>query len=251
MTAAPDSAAAALDRVPGPDAVARRREQRFFLGMAAAVALTAFVGFAPTYYLKGLFGAPPLSPLVHLHGLLSTLWVLLYFSQTSLVATGHTRIHRRLGLVGAILAVLLLGVGYPTALEAARRGFTPPGGPPPLVFLAVPLGTLVAFLVLLGLGLSFRGRSPIHKRLMLLATIALLAPALARIGLQVGLPGPAFPLGGTIAFVASAWLYDRSAHGRVHTAFLWGGLLLVLSIPLRFLLGRTAEWQAFALWLLG
>jgi hypothetical protein len=226
------------------------REQRFFVGMAAAVALTAFVGFAPTYYLKGLFGAPSLSPLLHLHGLLSTLWIVLFVSQTSLVATGHTRVHRRLGLVGAVLAVLLLGVGYPTALDAARRGVTPPGGPPPLAFLAVPLGTLVAFLVLLGLGLHFRGRSPIHKRLMLLATIALLAPALARIGLLIGVPGPALPLGGTIVFVASAWLYDRKAQGRVHPAFLWGGLLLVLSIPLRFLIGRTAAWHALAVWLL-
>jgi hypothetical protein len=231
--------------------LAWRREQRFFLGMAAAVALTVFLGFAPTYYLKGIFQSPPLSPLLHAHGLLSTLWVVLYLTQTSLIAAQQTRLHRRLGAVGAMLAVLLLTLGWFTAIDAARREVTPAGGPPPLAFLAVPLGTLFAFLVLLGLGLYLRSRSQAHKRLMLLATIALLAPALARIGLQVGLPGPAVPIGGTIAFVAGCILYDRWAHSRVHPAFLWGGPLLVLSIPLRFLIGLSGAWQAVAAWLVG
>jgi hypothetical protein len=251
MITTPDSAAPTLGASRDPVTRAWRREQRFFLGMAAAAALTAFLGFAPTYYLKGLFGTPALSPLVHAHGLVFTLWIGLYLAQTSLIAAHHTRLHRRVGAAGAALAVLVLTVGCMTALDAARRGVTSPGGPPPLVFLAVPLGTLTAFVVLLGLGLYHRRRSQAHKRLMLLATIALLAPALARIGPHFGLPGPAMVFAGTIAFVFSCVLYDRRAHKRVHPAFLWGGPLLVLSIPLRFLVGRTSAWHAFAVWLVG
>lgn len=37
----------------------RSRDRRFFTGMAVAAALTAFAGFARSYYLKGVFGAPP------------------------------------------------------------------------------------------------------------------------------------------------------------------------------------------------
>ena len=84
---------------------------------------------------------------------------------------------------------------------------------------------------------------------MLLATIALLVPALARLGLQLKAPGPLLPLAGTIAFVAATWVYDWRAEGRIHPAFLHGGVLLVLSIPVRFLVGGTAAWQRLATWL--
>ena len=147
----------------------RRRDHRFFTGMAIASALTAFIGFAPSYYLSGAFGGRPLTTLVHVHGAIATAWILLFLTQTSLIAAKRTDLHRRLGVAGALLAVLLLAVGYLTAVEAARRGVTPPGGPPPLAFLAVPIGTLVVFAILVGAGLAQRRRSQTHKRLMWLA----------------------------------------------------------------------------------
>jgi FtsH-binding integral membrane protein len=226
----------------------RNRDRRFFTGMAIAAALTVFVGFAPTYYLRGLFDARPLSPLVHLHGIVSTAWILLFLTQTSLVAARRTDLHRRLGIVGVVLAVGVLGVGFVTAVTAARNGVTPPGGPPPLAFLSVPLGTLFAFGLLAATGLYNRRRSETHRRLMLLATIAILTPAIARFR-HLGFGGPPLAIGGTCAFVLVCFCYDRLAHGRIHPAFLWGGLLLMLSLPARFALGRTETWLAFASWL--
>ena len=40
----------------------RNRDHRFFTGMAIAIAVTVFVGFAPSYYLSGVFGGRPLPP---------------------------------------------------------------------------------------------------------------------------------------------------------------------------------------------
>ena len=51
---------------------AARNDRPFYTGMSVASVITVFVGFAPTYYLKGYFGAAPLAPLVHLHGLVFT-----------------------------------------------------------------------------------------------------------------------------------------------------------------------------------
>ncbi len=229
-------------------AVAERgRDRWFFTGMAAACAMTVFIGFAPTYYLRDA-GAPPLPTLVHLHGALSTSWILLFLTQTSLVAASRTDLHRRLGVAGAVLVGLLLVVGFLTAVEGARRGVTPPGGPPPLMFLSVPLGTLLAFAILAGTGLSQRRHSETHKRLMLLATIAILTPAIARMHF-IGSGGPLVAIGGTCLFVVTCMIYDRVAHGRVHPAFLWGGLFAMLSLPARFALGRTDAWLSIAQWL--
>ena len=169
-----------------------RRDRRFFTGMALAAAVTVFTGFAPTYFLKGVFGAPALSPLLHLHGLLFTSWILLFVAQVSLVAAGRTDLHRKLGVAGGALAVLMVVVGMAAAIGSARRGFSPPGGPPPLMFFVIPFSDLWVFSGLMGTGLYFRRRSETHKRLMLLATIALLTPAIARLPYVLTLGPPAF-----------------------------------------------------------
>jgi uncharacterized membrane protein YozB (DUF420 family) len=221
----------------------------FFGAMAVVSLLVVVVGFARSYYLGRFFGAPRLTSLVHLHGLVSTSWMLLFLTQTSLVAARRTDLHRRLGLAGLVVAVLVVVVGYLTAIEAARLGRMPPGAPSSLGFLAIPLGTVVSFGVLAGLALVKRRRSESHKRLMLLATIAMLPPAFARMGRLVEMEGPPFAIGGTCLLVLTCLAWDRMAHGRVHPAFLWGGLLLMLSLPLRFAMGGTEAWLSIARWL--
>ncbi len=64
--------------------VNRRRERVFYTGMAAAFVLTVFAGFARTYYLRPYFGTPALTPLLHLHGVVFTSWLVLLLAQTVL-----------------------------------------------------------------------------------------------------------------------------------------------------------------------
>jgi hypothetical protein len=58
--------------------------------MAIAFAVTVFVGFSRSYFLKSWYGTPELSRLLHLHGLVFTTWFLVFLAQTVLVATGRT-----------------------------------------------------------------------------------------------------------------------------------------------------------------
>jgi hypothetical protein len=41
-------------------------------------------------------------------------------------------------------------------------------------------------------------------------------------------------------------VYDFLSRGRVHKAYIWGGAILVLSIPVRLGLSTTSAWRAFA-----
>ena len=225
----------------------RGREHRFFTGMAVLALLIALVGFAPTYYLRGFTAAPPLTGLVHLHGALATSWLLLFLAQTSTVLAGRTDIHRRLGLAVAAVGGLFVVVGYLTAVEGARQGVAPPGMTQP-GFLAIPLAALVSFAVLAGLGIAWRRRRETHRRLMLLATIAILIPAFARFR-WLGIGGPAVGVAGTCLLVLAFMVWDRRVHGRIHPALLWGGGLLVLSLPARLALARSETWVEIARWL--
>ncbi len=80
-----------------------RYDHFFFSAMALAMLTTAFVGFAHTYYLAGVFRAPLPSLIIHLHGAAFSCWILLLVTQTSLVAAGRVDLHRRLGMAGLLV----------------------------------------------------------------------------------------------------------------------------------------------------
>lgn len=252
MTA--DTAAFALPAAVPRPANAWARDRRFFTGIALAMMLTVFAGFAPSYYLKvvtgrpGVSGQPILSPLMHVHGLVFTSWIVLFLIQTRLVAGRRLALHRRLGYGAAVLAAAMIVLGVGAAVDAARRGAAPPGGPPPLVFMIIPLADMVIFSTLVGAGMWFRRRGDIHKRLMLTSTISILTPAIARVpGVLAAGPLAFFAL--TDLFVVAGMVYDRMTRGRVHPAFWWGGGLLLASQAGRLALSGTPWWLAVATWL--
>lgn len=235
-----------------PKSSGKSVNRRFYLWAGVFAALIVFTGFAQTFYLKGMFETPTLSGLLMMHGVIMTLWFALFIAQVRLNAVGRNDLHRRLGVFGAILAGLVVAVGVAVAIDSARRGFTPAPEVPPLVFMAVPLFDLAVFTVLVAVALWNRRRGDTHKRLMLLATVSLLTAAIARIPLgfieQGGLP---VFFGLMILFVITCVAIDTARTRRLHPAFGWGSGLIILSVPLRLMVGGTASWTQFASWLVG
>jgi hypothetical protein len=243
-----------MDIIAPRQIVAPVSDRRFFTGMAVAVALSVFAGFAPTYYLKALYGRPALSQLVHVHGLLFTAWIVLLVTQTTLVATNRTALHKKLGLISGMLAIAMIVAATVVALGLARRGEGPGG---PLAFLAVPLSGVVLFATLVGAGFYTRRRRDTHKRLMLLATMSIAGAGLDRLLLPpgvlafTGVPLNSATSAGLMAiFVCACFTYDLRTRGRVHPAFLWGGLYLMTMVSLSRFIGTTSPWLAFAGWLI-
>lgn len=229
--------------------VTKRRTRRFYVGMAIAFVITVFIGFSRTYFLKSYFGGRELSFLVHLHGLVFTTWVLFFLAQTTLVATGRTYLHRRMGVAGAVLAALVLVIGTTVAIVRARGDTSPIPGVPPLSFLAIPLFDMVVFGILVGTALYFRRKLEIHKRLMTLAMITIMAAPIARIHFPLIPPGPPTFFGVTDLFIVAMLVYDLTTRRKIHPATIWGGLLVVISQPLRLMISGTPTWLAFAGWL--
>lgn len=233
----------------GSPAITQRGERRFWGGMAIAMALVAFAGFAPSYYLKSRFGVgPQLSPLLHLHGAVMTAWMLLLIAQSGFIAARRVTWHRRLGVVGAILAALLVVLFLEVSISRARAGVLGPGFVPPLQFLAIPLMSVILVPVLVGAAVFYRKRSDYHKRLIMLANVEIVTPAAARV---FGLLGTS-PLAGFLfmdLFVVAIAIRDLVTLRRLHPATLWGGLLVLVSFPLRVAVSATPAWLAFARWL--
>jgi hypothetical protein len=218
--------------------------------MAVVLAVTVLAGFSG-YYLQfsrdragSTFSGGPLTPLVHVHAALFTAWVLLFAVQTALVAGHRVHLHRKLGVAGAVLAAAMVAAGTSLAIASAARGAAPPGVDP-LAFLAVPLFDMVLFSGFVAAALFRRRDKEAHKRLMLLAYLSIIVAAVARLPGVLPLGPPVF-FGLSFLFVLAAMAYDRLARGRVHRVYLWGGALLVLSVPVRLGLSATSAWREFA-----
>lgn len=223
-------------------------DRPFFLTISIAIALVVFGGFAPTYYLRGYFHTEPLPTVFAVHGAVFSAWVVLFVVQAALVSARRTDIHRKLGLLAAVVAPLMLVLGYQAAIAAARRGFSTPGLPPPLVFLAVPMFDLFVFGALVGAALWYRRNPAMHKRLMLLAMLSVVTAAIARLPGVLPYGPPAF-FGLTDLFLVAGIIWDKWMRGRVHPAYIWGGLFLVISQPLRLVVSGTDTWMRIATWL--
>jgi len=229
-------------------AVSRQKvhpDRRFFGGMAAALLLVTLIGFAPTYYFSYFTTAPALRPILHVHGIVFTAWMLLYALQTWLIGARRVDVHRAMGVVGACLAVVVYILGVVTAIAMARAHLSMPGpSGPPVIF---SLTAINAFGMLCASAILLRRRSAHHKRLMFLATVALATTPLARVT-RMTTAAVTPPIGGillTDVFLAALIAFDLRKSGRLHPATIGGGMFFVASQIFRVSFGHTAIWQSF------
>ena len=231
-----------------PAPLVRRRHHWFYNGMSVLIAAIVFAGFYRTFYLSPWLHGPALSPLRIVHGVAFSAWILLFVAQTTLVAAGRTDIHRRLGVAGVVLAAGMVVLGTVLAIGNAREGHAPPGIPP-LPFLLIPLTDMLVFPLFVAAAVWYRHRPETHKRLMLLATLSLLAAAVARLPTALAAAGPLFYFGVVDLLILAGVVYDLVTRRKVHPVYVWGGLALLASQVVRVALSGTSAWLTVATWL--
>lgn len=226
----------------------RSFERRLFAAVAIAFPIIVVIGFAPTYYLKFAFENAPLpSVLVHLHGLFMTTWIALFITQVFLISSKKIKVHQRLGILGVILAPLIVVVGWLTGIAAAARGGAPPGIPP-LAFLIVPMGDMVVFAILFAGAIYYRRKPADHKRLMLLTVLNFLPPALGRFPTELA-NSPMFFFGVPDVIAILVLIFDAWKTRKINMVFLLGTVLLIASHVIRLTMAESALWMNFAAWM--
>jgi FtsH-binding integral membrane protein len=206
----------------GSPPTARTFERRLFIVTAIVAALIVVGGFARSYYLRSYFETQPLAPFLHLHGAAMTVWFALFVMQVLLISVRRPDLHRRVGMFAAVAAVLLVAVGILTALRfVARTVEDPQEGPVAQIIAAYDLVVLAIFMILIAIALVMRRQPAVHKRLMVMASLSLLGPPLARIVADE----TALLLNELL--VAGVVIVDTIKHRRLDPAFGWGGLLAI------------------------
>ena len=175
----------------------------------------------------------------------------MFIAQTRLVAAGRVDLHRRLGLASVALAALVIVVGVASSVDSGIRRPIRSTGLTGAQSTIVSLTSILLFAVFVSAGLWFRRRAALHKRLMVLAMIAVLTPATARLIAFAGLREHALfvQIAVLTVFVAWCWLADWRSSGRVHPVYVVGGLAIVASWPLRLWVAKTTWWTAIGQWI--
>lgn len=216
------------------------------------------LGFGPelAQHIKG--GEAPYPLVVHLHAAAFAAWIVLLMVQSLLIRTGRWQIHRRLGIAAAGLAgvMLILGPAVAMAIQRAQLGLAHPspifGNP---AFLAVQLGGILAFAILVLAGFLLRRKPSAHRRLMLLATLAISDAGFARWTAPWlhHIMGGGFwaDFAGNYAandvLILMLGTYDLITRRRLHPAWVGGASYLFLSQFIATGLLRDTAWKAIAM----
>ncbi len=229
-----------------PNASQRATDHCFYTCMSLAIAVVVFAGFGKTYYLKARFHTPELSLLLQVHGAISTLFIVLYVGQNLLILTGKTGIHRRLGWVLAALAVPLLVLAVPVAIRSVILGHFAPANDAYTSLLVFSLRNLLNFSLLLGASIYWRRDIETHKRLALLAIVALFSdPAISRLP-----SSPVILLLLFVAFHVAGPVYDLVVRHRIHRAYWWAVPYMFASILIAIAVAQTHVWHVTADWMM-
>ncbi|MBA3811848.1 MAG: hypothetical protein H0X27_09470 [Caulobacteraceae bacterium] len=221
----------------------------FYPGMAIIAVAAVLTGFSTTYLIpvaRLQFGGPIIA---HIHGGLFFAWMALVTAQPLLIRTHRWQLHQKLGLVALPLAVAMAMSGTGVGLYAVRRDLAAGAGDIGYSSLIGVLTTMAIFVALVAAAIALRKRPAWHKRMILLATIAILWPAWFRFRhLMLWVPRPdiwlAVVLSDSLILVAA--LRDQFAFGRVHPAYWIFGSALVAEHVAEALLFDSPPWRAAA-----
>ncbi len=216
-----DSAAVRVMDKVGDAAWFRRFSTVLAVFIIACFALNAVLGRAS--YSFGLIWP-------HVHGLVMVSWLALHVFQARHAAGGDLARHRKLGWIGAYLAVAVVGTMSFSGVSALRGGYVPPFFTP-AYFLALTQVGAVVFGGLVFAAITRRGQTDYHRRLITGSLIAISSPALGRV-----LPMPLIaPWGGwlilaiQLGLVGIIALHDRRTIGRIHPSTATVGGILAMT----------------------
>jgi hypothetical protein len=196
--------------------------------------ISVFAGFYNSY-----FGKFPdfegVTPLMHFHAFMATLWVCVLIIQPYLIKKGKWSLHRTLGKYSLIMVVLVI---IATGLFIREKFILNPSSEfsGPFDFRMVGIADLIIFSLSFAFGVLFRKNTEIHSRWMVISGLIFFFPALGRLGI----PGPL-----VIIPLMIAMLIIDIVKRKPYRIFIYGLLLHFLIYPPFLFWINYDNWSAF------
>ena len=192
------------------------------------------VSLIPQFFAGFLADPVEHSPQLIVHGVVFLGWYLLFSVQAGLVPARNVAVHRKMGYASIPFAVFLVISGA-LMLTGTMQSYQADWSEQYLLsrtsFVWAIFHTLVSFTLFYALAVMYRRQSQIHKRLMLLASLSMMAASITRFAYLPFIPidGTAFTLLLTYVLLATPLVIDRVQDSRIHPALLYGTLVYVVT----------------------
>lgn len=224
------------------------RIRRFYVGIVLLMIAIVIAGFWPSYFGPLFRGFAPNVPwVIHLHAVMFMGWMALLLTQVLLVSTGRTRAHRKLGTFGIGYGVLILVIGVAVSFAAPLHHLAVDGWQIDRAgdLLLSGLSDVAMFAGFFGAAIACRRRPETHKRLIVLATIALILPGAGRLVLAVFGLQPLIVLTVWLSPLLLAVGHDVLTRRRIHGAYVIGAPILLIRLPWHFVVIESEPGREF------
>ncbi len=208
--------------------------ESFFYYFSGTLLITVIIAFGANIFFKNYHLTSSLA-LIITHGLAMLLWYILLFWQTRLIQTNNIGIHKKLGMMSIGLALIIIISGIMVAIinyQDEGEALTIMGN----------FSGMLNFLILYTFSIVNRFKSDSHKRLMILAGITMLSPALVRI-LRLFEINDFVTLPFWLLFMVVLPVYDFKKLKRIHKATLLGTGLILLTLVINIAVGMSKTWE--------
>ena len=231
-------------------------ERRFYFFMSLFAALVVAYGFHFTVDAGLIHPAIRPPAILWVHAATNVSWLMLFIAQTGLVTTRNVALHKRVGVAGIALGVMVFVVGVSTTAAMIRFHAAhpaPPGAGAPPSFAIIPFEDMATFAGLFATAVALRRRDrESHRRLMLMATCALTGAGWGRFPTYL-VPDNWFYVPADL-MVVMGMARDYLVMRRVHPAYLYGlpAMIAMQAASMAIMLTAPAWWmnivRAIASW---
>ena len=150
-----------------------------------------------------------------------------------------------MGKVAVGVAVVMVVTGYMVIFGKPRPTAST------RAFIFTPMLSLVLFPLFVAAAIHFRRDPATHKRLMLLATMAIATAGISRLMIMLGLDTTHYRAYAAtyVVLLLPLIIFDLARLGTIHRATAWGSALLLVRHALHQAIANTDQWQRIAAWL--
>lgn len=224
---------------------ATSQRSALYMSLGVLMAAIAVVGFWPRYFGPLVLGTLVQPVLIHIHAIVFTGWLVLFFLQAYFAATRRIAWHLRVGKAGIWYGLVLIVVGLTTGvLRSAERVPRGDGSAEQLLFAIT--GDMLMFGGFFGAAIWFRKRPRLHRPAMVVAATSLLVAAVARMtflppGIPIRLAIWSLPV---LMAMAVEFRKTRS----VHPIYMLGLAVFVVRRYSAPVISGSDAWGSFATW---
>lgn len=211
----------------------RPASRSFYLVISILMVIMTVAGFWPTFFGPLVTGTLNIEPIFIVHGTVFMGWMIILVVQAALAYSKRLDLHRKVGRLGIAygMVVLILGIWltldrFFVYLDAGKIRIAHRS----MIF---PFFDMLLFAGFFGAAVIYRSRPEIHKRLMLVASLVLLGPAVGRMTFLNSIPLIFLVL---LSPILLGLLYDYISRRKVHAVYIIGLAAFLASgvrVPMR------------------